>query len=147
MIYKTVMQNFIIKVVSMLVLTSSAAHAQQILSPKDDTVRWYYKQIENRVRSETVAQGGYFVSYGGKSFLWVQDGVERQYHFKTNSLQGDWRDSRKVGEMIYRVTCNGEKGTLRLIRRGRNFLVELNFLQANKRTPHLMLLITSINKI
>lgn len=129
----------------MILLASPALHAQ-ILSPKDDTVKWVYKNIENRVRSETVPQGGHFISYGGKSFLWVQDGVDRQYHFKTNSLKGDWRDSRKVGEMIYSVTCNGEEGTLRLIRRGRNFLVELDFLSANKRTPHLMLLVTSITK-
>jgi hypothetical protein len=142
------MQNFITKVlVSMILLASPALHAQQLLSPKEDTVRWDYKRIENRVRSETVAQGGYFISYGGKSFLWVQDGVDRQYHFKTKSLQGDWRDSRKIGEMVYRVSCNGEEGTLRLIRQGRNFFVELNFLNANKRTPHLMLLVTSINKV
>lgn len=142
------MQNFITTVlVSMVLLASPMLHAQQLLSPKDDTVRWDYKRIENRVRSETVAQGGYFISYGGKSFLWVQDGVDRQYHFRTNSLKGDWRDSRKAGEMVYRVTCNGEEGTLKLIRQGRNFFVELNFLHANKRTPHLMLLITSITKV
>ena len=142
------MQNLITTVlVNMVLLASPSLHAQQVLSPKDDTVRWDYKKIENRVRSETVAQGGYFISYGGKSFLWVQDGVDRQYHFETNSLQGDWRDSRKAGEMAYRVSCNGEEGTLRLIRQGRNFFVELNFRNAIKRTPHLMLLITSINKV
>ena len=142
------MQNLIITMlVGMILLTTSQLRAQQVLSPKDDTVRWDYKQIENRVRSETVAQGGYFISYGGKSFLWVQDGVDRQYHFKTNSLKGDWNDSRKTGEMVYQVTCNGEVGTLKLIRRGRIFLVELNFLQANKKTPHLMLLVTAINKV
>ena len=129
-----------------MILLASPALQAQILSPKDDTVKWVYKKIENRVRSETVPQGGHFISYGGNGFLWVQDGVDRQYHFKTNSLKGDWRDSRKVGEMIYSVTCNGEEGTLRLIRRGRNFLVELDFLKANKRTPHLMLLVTSITK-
>lgn len=142
------MQNIITTVLaSMILLASPTLRAQQILSPKDDTVRWDYKKIENRVRSETVAQAGYFISYGGKTFLWVQDGVDRQYHFKTNSLQGDWRDSRKIGEMVYQVTCNGEEGTLKLIRQGRNLFVELNFLHANKRTPHLMLLITSINKV
>ena len=142
------MQNLILTMlVGMTLLTSSQLHAQLLLSPKDDTVRWDYKQIENRVRSETVAQGGYFVSYGGKNFLWVQEGVDRQYHFKTNSLKGDWRDSRKTGEMVYQVTCNGEAGTLKLIRRGQKFFVELNFLQVNKRTPHLMLLVTAINKV
>jgi hypothetical protein len=142
------MQNIIsATLVSMFLLTCPTLLAQQMLSPKEDTVRWDYKRIENRVQSETVTLGGHFISYGGKSFLWVQDGVDRQYRFKTNSLKGDWRDSRKAGEMIYRVTCNGEEGTLKLIRRGRNFLVELDFLQANKKTPHLILLITSINKV
>lgn len=142
------MQNIIsTMLVSMFLLACPMLLAQQMLSPKEDTVRWEYKRIENRVQSETVTLGGHFISYGGKSFLWVQDGVDRQYHFKTNSLKGDWRDSRKAGEMIYRVTCNGEEGTLKLIRRGRNFLVELDFLQANKKTPHLILLITAINKV
>jgi hypothetical protein len=142
------MQNIIsTMLVSMFLLACPTLLAQQMLNPKEDTVRWEYKRIENRVQSEIVALSGHFISYGGKSFLWVQDGVDRQYHFKTNSLTGDWRDSRKAGEMIYRVTCNGEEGTLKLIRRGRNFLVELDFLQANKKTPHLILLITSITKV
>jgi hypothetical protein len=142
------MQNIIsTMLVSMFLLACPTLLAQQMLNPKEDTVRWEYKRIENRVQSEIVALSGHFISYGGKSFLWIQDGVDRQYHFKTNSLTGDWRDSRKAGEMIYRVTCNGEEGTLKLIRRGRNFLVELDFLQANKKTPHLILLITSITKV
>jgi hypothetical protein len=142
------MQNFITTTLAgILLLACPSLLAQQTLNPKADTVRWDYRKIENRVRSETVTLGGHFISYGGKSFLWVQDGVDRQYVFQTKSLKGDWNDSRRAGELVYRVTCNGEEGTLKLIRRGATFLVELDFLQPGKRTPHLLLLITSINKV
>ena len=142
------MQNFITTTLAgIFLLACQSLLAQNFLNPKLDTVRWDYRKIENRVRSETVTLGGHFISYGGNSFLWIQDGVDRQYVFQTKSFKGDWNDSRRAGELVYRVTCNGEEGTLKLIRRGSIFLVELDFFQPNKRTPHLLLLITSINKV
>jgi hypothetical protein len=142
------MQNIITSVLACtLLLASQQMLAQQILNPRFDTARWEYKQIENRVKSETVTLRGHFISYGGQTFLWVQEGVDRQYVFKTKSVTGDWRDSRRSGELNYRVTCNGEEGTLRLVRKSANLMVELDFVQPNKSTPHLVLIITSINKI
>ena len=142
------MQNIITTVLACtLLLAYQQMLAQQILNPTLDTARWDYKQIENKVKSETVTLGGHFISYGGQKFLWVQDGVDRQYVFKTKSVTGDWRDSRRSGELVYRVTCNGEEGTLRLVRKATNLMVELDFVHPNKTTPHLVLLITSINKI
>ena len=142
------MQNFITRaLVSFLMLACHTSFAQHILNPIRDTVQWDYRQIENRVRSETVTLGGHFISYAGKSFLWVQNGVDRHYIFKTKSLRGDWTDARSSGELTYRVTCNGEEGTLKLFRKGQKLFVEFDFLQPNKKTPHLLLLITSITKI
>lgn len=127
-------------------IPSPSAFAQ-IQNPASDTLKWVYGKVENKVRSETVNQGGHFISFGGKSFLWVQNGVDREYTFHTKSVEGDWTDGRKVGEIIYRVTCNGEEGNLRLVRTSRAIIVELDFLKPDKRTPHLYLLINSIEKI
>jgi hypothetical protein len=115
--------------------------------PRGDTIQWNYSNVQNRVKSELVNQAGYFINYGGEQFLWVQNGVDRQYSFKTISAQGDWRDAKKNGELIYRVICNGEEGTLKLVRTRTQIFVELDFVKANKTTPHLILQVTSIEKI
>lgn len=142
------MRNFItITLSSILLLAGFASSAQKVVNPRLDTVRWDYRQIENRVRSEMVTLGGHFISYAGKSFLWVQNGVDREYIFHTKSVKGDWTNAGRIGELVYRVTCNGEEGTLRLIRTPRAIIVELDFKQPNKRTPHLYLLVNSIQPI
>lgn len=142
------MQNITISIFACaLLLANFASHSQGVLNPKSDTVKWTYRQVENRVKSETVSVSGHFLSYGGKNFLWVQDEVDRQYAFKSRSVSGNWTNASRAGEMIYRVTCNGEEGTLKLVRNGTKIFVELNFLQPNKSTPHLLLLITSISKV
>jgi hypothetical protein len=128
-------------------MVSTVSTAQGTIDPRGDTIQWNYANVENRVKSELVNQGGYFINYGGQSFLWVQNGVDRKYVFKTQSVQGDWRDANKNGELVYRVNCNGEEGTLKLVRTRTQIFVELDFVQPNKTTPHLILLVTSINKI
>lgn len=135
---------FWLSLLSAVPLMSASA---QIHDPKSDTLKWVYGKVENRVRSETVNQGGHFVSYGGKSFQWIQNGVDREYTFHTKAVEGNWNDAGKIGQLIYTVTCNGEEGTLRLIRTSRAIIVELDFLKPNKRTPHLYLLVNSIQKI
>lgn len=137
----------ILCLLSLLYAIAFVPASAQIQNPASDTLKWVYGKVENKVRSETVNQGGYFISYGGKSFLWVQNGVDREYTFHTTSIGGTWTDGRKVGEIIYRVTCNGEDGTLRLVRTSRAIIVELDFLKPDKRTPHLYLLINSIERI
>jgi len=141
------MCNYTIAIVGILLLANYASSAQQLLNPRRDTVRWEYGIVENRVKSETVPHAGHFISYGDNSFLWVQNGVDRKYLFKTRSLKGDWNDAKKNGQLVYRVTCNGEEGTLKLVRTRQRLIVELDFLQPSKTTPHLVLLITSIQKI
>lgn len=128
-------------------MVSKVSTAQDTIDPRGDTIQWNYANVENRVKSELVNQGGYFINYGGESFLWVQNGVDREYVFKTKSVQGDWQDAKQNGELVYRVICNGEEGTLKLVRTRTQIFVELDFVQPNKTTPHLILLVTSINKI
>ena len=136
-----------IAVTGILWLASLSSTAQEVVNPKIDTVRWDYRRIENRVRSEMVSIGGHFISNAGNNFVWIQDGVDRKYTFYTKSVTGNWTNTGGIGELVYRVTCNGEEGTLRLIRTSRAIIVELDFLQPNKRTPHLYLLVNSIQKI
>ena len=136
-----------IALTGILLLAGLASSAQELVNPRLDTVRWEYRSIENRVRSEMVSLRGHFISYAGNSFLWIQDGVDRKYTFYTKSVTGNWTNAGRAGELVYRVTCNGEDGTLRLIRTRRAIIVELDFLLPNKRTPHLYLLVNSIQKI
>ena len=64
-------------------------------------------ELRTGVKSEMVNLGGHFISYAGESFLWVQNGVDRKYTFKTKTVSGDWNDANKNGELVYSVTCNG----------------------------------------
>ncbi len=136
-----------IAVTGIIWLASLSSTAQEVVNPRIDTVKWEYRRIENRVRGEMVSLGGHFISNAGKNFIWIQNGVDRKYTFYTKSVTGNWTNAGRTGELVYHVTCNGEDGTLRLFRTSRAIIVELDFLQPNKRTPHLYLLVNSIQKI
>ena len=138
---------FTLLLIGILWLANFVSTAQGAVNPELDTIRWEYRKIENRVRSEMVSLGGHFISYAGETFVWTQDGVDRKYTFRTKAVTGNWTNASRIGQLVYSVTCNGEDGTLRLIRTPRAIIVELDFLKPNKRTPHLYLLVNSIQKM
>ena len=121
-------------------------HAQKV-NPAMDTVEWFYSKIENKVRNESVSISGKFISYGGKSFKWIQNGVDREYTFDNKSTMGDWFDSSQEGEFTYRSSCKDINGTIRIYRDKRKVFIVLDFVQPEKRTPHLVFEITSYAKL
>jgi hypothetical protein len=134
----------------LLAMLASATYTNlqaQKLNPATDTVEWVYTRIENKVLNENVALGGKFVSYGGKSFKWIQNGVDREYTFENKSTTGDWFDSSLDGQFIYRSSCKDIDGTIRIYRDRRKVFIVLDFVQPDKRTPHLVFEITSYSKL
>jgi hypothetical protein len=125
---------------------STTIQAQKV-NPAIDTVEWIYSKIENKVLNENVSIGGKFISYGGRSFKWIQNGVDREYTFVNKSTTGDWFDSSQDGEFTYRSSCKDINGTIRIFRDKRKVFIVLDFLQPEKRTPHFVFEITSYSKL
>jgi hypothetical protein len=141
------MRNNIYILVAILSLAAWAPSRAQTVNPGTDTVEWIYSRIENKVLSENVPISGKFISYGGRSFKWIQNGVDREYTFENRSRNGDWFDASEDGESRYRSVCKDIEGTIRIYRDKRKVFIVLDFVQPEKRTPHLVFEITSYSKL
>jgi hypothetical protein len=130
-----------------LLLNTSASYAQEAINPEMDTIKWHYGDIRNELRSENINISGHFISYSNKGFLWVQDGIDRTYKFDVKSVEGTWTDAGEKGELIYWASCGGEQGSIRLSRVRGELKIELDFVQPDKYTPHLVLTVDSYIKL
>lgn len=124
---------------ALLLLVPVWAQAQRDAdpNPETDTIQWHYGDIQNVVRSEKVNISGHFISYGGKYLVWVQDGIDRKYHFEVSDVEGKWTDASQDGGLLYRATCLEVDGIIRISRQRKTLKIELDFVKPDKRTPHL----------
>ncbi len=141
------MHTLIKKSPYLFVLLCLSSYGQSSTNPETDTIKWEYKKIENRVQKETVSLSGTIISYGGTSFKWHQNNVDREYVFEVKSVKGNWKDASKDGELVYTAVCNEIEGTIHISRRKKLVTIVLDFVKPDKRTPHLVLDINSITKI
>jgi len=137
-----------IRTIILLLVSTLILHAQeQAINPEVDTIKWEYTNISNRVRSERVNISGHFITYAGRGFIWIQDGVDRTYSFDVKSREGRWPNADEDGELVYVATCRDAEGTIRISRRRRQLIVELDFVRPDKTTPHLVLNVNSYAKM
>ena len=135
------------RLVMILILTPALAVAQEAANPARDTIQWEYSDIGNQIRNEKVDISGYFISYGGNGFTWIQNGVDREYTFSVKDVEGKWSDADQNGELVYRAACKDIEGTIRISRQRRKVTIELDFTQPDKQTPHLVLNVASYTKM
>jgi len=130
----------------LFVMVSSTGFAQDI-DPQADTVKWQYEKIDNINTDKTLTSGGYLVSYGSQRLIWNQDGIDKAYVFDIISVQGEWHDTSRNGELLYQAVCDGIEGTVRIFKSGSKRGIEMNFVKPGKETPHVVLQINSHQKI
>ena len=126
---------------------SHGVYAQKTVSPESDTIKWSYGRIDNRIRSESLSITGHLISYGGKGFLWVQNGSDHDYRFDVKGVKGSWSNADNRGELVYQAECEGIDGTITISGQGKNIVIQLDFRKPDKLTPNIDLKITSYNKL
>lgn len=134
-------------VTSLFLVMAFICKAQQALNIKSDTISWQYGNGENIAKSESLSITGRFISYGDKSFRWIQNGTDKQYVFDVKSVNGSWPDISKTGEVEYTAVCEGISGTIRIYRSGGSVDIHLDFNQKDKLTPNIVLKVNSFSKI
>lgn len=139
------------KVIQLLVAIMLAVplvgKAQKAINVKSDTIKWQYGSGQNIAKSESMSISGYIITYGNKSFLWVQNGTDTKYSFDIKATQGEWLNSNDLGELNYNAVCEGITGTIRLYREKKGMSFHLNFTQTDKQTPNIVLPIISFSKL
>lgn len=141
------MKKFIQYLISSIILLGSLVVNGQDINPETDTVRWDYGKVENKVRSETLSISGHFISYGSKSFLWVQNGMDHKYAFEIKGVKGSWSDITQTGELVYQAVCEGIDGTIRIYRQRRDVIIQLDFAKPDTLSPNIDLQVSSYSKI
>jgi hypothetical protein len=127
-------------------LLAGITKGQRSFNPMSDTIRWEYSMVENLVNNESVKISGWFVSYGEKKFEWIQDDGAKVYTFYANSKSGTWTSISDDGDVTYYVTFEEVDGTIKLYRKDRKLKIELDFVQPDKQTPHVILIVDSNKK-
>jgi hypothetical protein len=140
-------RNLIIFLAFLSIVFCTNGYAQNAVNPSSDTVRWNYGRGENKARAEALAISGHLISYGGRGFLWVQNGTDRKYSFQVKSAKGTWQDGEQNGEIVYDATCDGIDGTIRIYRKNREVGIQINFALPDKLTPNVLLEINSYNRM
>ena len=136
--------KYLFMVVIICVFHSSNA---QTINPSTDNVRWVYNSVQNLLNGEILSMAGTITSYGDSRFVWEQNGMSTTYEFKSNSTSSTWSSANSDGQLETSATCNGVSGIVKIERSGNSVTIELNFKQAGKLTPHLILTVNSFSKI
>lgn len=134
-------------IINVFVLCTLRTQAQKLINPESDTIKWSYGRIDNKIRSEALSISGHFISYGGKAFIWSQNGSNHDYFFDVRGAKGSWSDVENSGELVYDAICEGIDGTIRIYGRGRNVVIQLDFRKPDKLTPNIDLRINSYSKL
>jgi hypothetical protein len=119
----------------------------QTVNPATDTVRWMYGQVKNLSNGEAISLGGSITSFGKNGFRWTQNGMAAEYEIQSSSSTSNWIDAGAGGKIVARSRCNGVSGTVTIERVGNAITIELDFSQAGKLTPHVLLTVNSYHKI
>lgn len=128
-------------------LVAIDANAQRSVNVVGDTVQWNYGSGLNKARSnESMSITGYFISYGDKTMVWVQNGTDTKYTFDIKQVEGAWTDSNKQGQIVYQAVCDGISGTIKIYRDASGLAIHLDFAKPDKLTPNIVLPVVSVTK-
>ena len=108
------------------------ALSSQAQNPTSTTLTWKSVSAVNQIDNSSFSYACSFVTYGNKKLDWVQRNGDKVSHFNVSSVDGQWVDLSRNGQLIYHVSDGDLTGTLTFSKNSGGYSVHLKLYIARK---------------
>lgn len=67
-----------------------------------------------------------FVTHGNNSIKWIQKGAAGTTDFVVNSIEGEWKDTSKDGQIVFRVSQDETSGSITIKRKTGKTIISMD---------------------
>jgi len=123
----------------------------QLHAQSDDFTKrlvWKVSGVSNTDNStDQYTSNSEFVTQGTNTIQWLQKGGAIVYNFDVTQKSGNWKDSKKDGELLFAVMFRGHAGKIKFSRRQGQVKIETNIPIEGKNTLPFVFTIDSISML